>query len=471
MTPEIKYQKLSELTASLQRFISGSFNDSYWLVAELAKVNFYPQSGHCYPDLVEKENGKVKAQMRAIIWADTYRRISLKFRQITNEELKEGLTILFKAQLSFHPIYGLSLNISDIEPSFTLGEMAREKQKTIQKLTQEGILNRNKMLQFPDLPKRIAIISVKTSKGYQDFMSILDNNEWKYKFYHVLFPALLQGDKAVESLSKQLEDIESCKDHFDLLVILRGGGGEVGLSCYDHYKLAKKIALFPLPVLTGIGHSANETVTEMVASKNAITPTAAAYFLIQKFHNISVRLQEIEELLLHDIPSGMMDESKRLRTMADLLLTQTMKILQDEKIGLLALSHKYQSGAMKYLRNEFDRNAANLSAIKYKIPEIVRFHSAKLDFLFKETASTTKRNFLRFEQQLTNLTEKIKLLDPMNVLKRGYSISYYEGKVLKDISGLKKGDILETALYNGKIESKIEKIENDGKEDDLYRRH
>jgi len=274
---------LLDIGKSLQRMISKHYHKPYWIKTEIAKLNAYTKSGHCYPDLVEKQNGQVLAQMRAIIWSDTFKTISKQFEDVTRKPLSEGMKVMILAKVTYHPNYGFSLNIVDIDASFTLGEMAKEKLESLKRLKTEGLFNLNRTLTFPKVPKRIAIISVETSKGYQDFLNIISHNKYGFKFELELFPALLQGDKAITSISEALENIKKRTSEFDAVTIIRGGGGDVGLSCYDSFILASKVARFPLPVISGIGHSTNETLVEMVTYTNKITPTDVAYFFIDRF--------------------------------------------------------------------------------------------------------------------------------------------------------------------------------------------
>ncbi|MBK5214537.1 MAG: exodeoxyribonuclease VII large subunit [Flavobacteriaceae bacterium] len=285
---------LFEVSRSIENAIAKRYKNSYWIKAEMNKLNLYQHSGHCYPDLVEKRDGKVIAQLRANLWRTDYEHINKRFLEILKEPLKDGIKILFLARIHFHSVHGLSLQIMDIDPSFTLGDLEQEKQETIKKLQSEGVFKQNKTRKLALVPQRIAVISVETSKGYEDFLSVLTKNSWNYSFFTFLFPSILQGDKAVTEITKQLERIKKVQLHFDAVAIIRGGGGDIGLSSFNHYALTKAIAEFPLPVLTGIGHTANETVTEMVSYYNAITPTKLAEFLIQKFHNFSVPVKEAE---------------------------------------------------------------------------------------------------------------------------------------------------------------------------------
>ena len=400
---------LLEVTRSIEKTISARYKSTFWVKAEMIKLNHYSYSGHAYPDLVEKKNGKVVAQIRSTLWSSRFEEINRRFLNITKEPLKDGINIMFRAQIKFSPLYGLSINIIDIDPSVTLGDMEREKQATISKLKEEAIFDNNKKHLLPLLPQRLAIISVETSKGYADFINVIDTNSWGYRFFHMLFPSLIQGDQAVASIMKQLNSIKRVKHHFDLVAIIRGGGGDVGLSCYNNFELSKEIALFPIPVFTGIGHSTNETVVEMVSHTNNITPTKLAEFLIQKFHNFNVPVQEAQRIIsefaiqtLKDTGKGLSDTSKYFQSVTQGLLFQNKEKLQNEI-----------------------RNLSN------GIPR-------------------------QLEKSRNNLEDKewqVQMLDPVNVLERGYSITYLNGKALHQSTDVNQGDMIETRLFNGKLES------------------
>ena len=240
-----KYFSLLELAQSIESVIKKTYTKSYWVKAEIAKLNFYSKSGHCYPDLVEKEDGVVLAQIRATIWAGQFNDINAKFKKVTKQPLSDGMTVLIRTSVGFSPVYGMSLQIIDIEPTFTLGELAKEKQESIDRLIKEGISTVINNFKPSLLIQRLAIISVETSKGYQDMLKVIDNNDWGYKYFHMLFPALLQGEGAVRSIIEQLNRIRKVINHFDSVLIIRGGGGDIGLSSFDNYKLAKEVACFP----------------------------------------------------------------------------------------------------------------------------------------------------------------------------------------------------------------------------------
>lgn len=424
---------LSQLTAGITGVIEAGFPAPLWIRAEIAKLNHYPGSGHCYPSLVEKEKGMVRAEMRGTIWANDFMRINAGFIRVTKEPLKEGIQILFRAMVKHHPVYGLSLQIMDIDPSYTLGEMAREKMETIMRLKTEGLFERNRQLELPLLPRRIAIISVKTSKGFSDFLNILENNPWGYAFTCVLFPALLQGDKAVESITGQLRVISRAAQHFDAVAVIRGGGGEVGLNCYDHYALAREVALFPLPVLTGIGHSTNETVVEMIAGYNKITPTDVAYFLIQQFHNFSARIKDSHEKIATFVREILEEEQGRWERLSKRTVLQTGNLLklQDSRLQSAGSKLRFRPGLL--IREK-----------QIELAHRTEWLSMRIDGLFGKE-----------RQSLASFDQKVQLLDPRKVLKRGFSITYFDGRPLTDAAGLEPGDEVSTRLYNGVIKSEV----------------
>jgi len=420
MDAERKIFTLSDLARSLRSVIERHYSGHYWVKAEIAKLNHYPRSGHCYPDLVEKTGDQVVAQMRATVWAGDYRIINQKFIEVTGEPLSEGMAILFQTSVTYHPVYGLSLQIHQIEPSFTLGQMAYEKQKTIERLKAEGIFDRNKTLEMPLLPRRLAVVSVETSKGYHDFLKILAGYSERFTVWHKLFPALLQGDKAVESLTAQLRLIRKKAHLFDMAAIIRGGGGDVGLNCYDHYTLSREIANFPIPVITGIGHATNETIAEMVAWQNKVTPTDVAYFVVSRFSEFENRTQVAQGILSARSMQILNTENQRLMRSAGYLRSFSTKILQKESLHAGVLANRLKSNTLWFLEKQ--------------------------------------------NREIVHLQAKVNLLKPEEILKRGFSITMLNGKSLKSQSEVKPGDLIKTQLFEGTIESivKPNHSENEG---------
>ena len=403
---------LSKLTEAIENVISRYCNKVVWVKAEIVKLNYYKHSGHCYPDLVEKKEGKIIAEIRGNIWKPQFDQINSKFRSVLNEDLRDDMTVVIQATVTYSSVYGLALNILDIDPEYTLGELAKQKAETIKRLKEEEIFDANKLTTLPRLPKTIAIVSVSSSKGYQDFLNVIENNPWGYEYHHLLFPAILQGERAVGTIIAQLEKIKLHAEIFDAVAIIRGGGGEIGLRCYDSYILAKAIAEFPIPVLTGIGHSTNETVSELVSFKSFITPTKIAEFLIQEFHNFSYPLQENIQKLNSRTSLLFERQNRQIIETSRLFGSLTQRVLDRSNNRLNQLQNALMTGSSSLLQHE--------------------------------------------RTELKHKTNNIELLSPQNILKRGFSVTRRNGKVISSADEVQPGEYIETQLYNGRISSRIE---------------
>ena len=450
-----KVFSLIEVTTSIRKTIEERYTSVFWVKAEMNKLNHYSHSGHCYPELVEKTNGKVIAQMKANIWKSDFDRINHNFLRVLKEPLKDGIKVLFSASISFDSSHGLSLRILDIDPSFSLGELEREKQDTLERLRREGIFNSNKALKLPILPQRIAIISVETSKGYSDFINVIENNQWGYKFFRFLFPSLLQGDKSIVSICNQLKRIKKIIKHFDVVAIIRGGGGDVGLSSYNNYELAKEIALFPIPVLTGIGHSTNETVAEMVSYKNAITPTELADFLIQKFHDFSVPIKKGEEIIVDRAKRILSDEKLRFQNFMKYFRSVTNSKLLRSKVEIKSQSETILRQSRFLIKGKSQLLNGMKQEVLKAIATLLSTNKMHLADLIEEIKSFPVQT-LEIENGKVDAIEKnVRMLDPLNVLKRGFSITLYEGKALKSYTQVKPTDKITTLLADGRLESEI----------------
>ncbi|MCX6277196.1 MAG: exodeoxyribonuclease VII large subunit [Bacteroidetes bacterium] len=450
---------LSEVTLSIQRTLSERYNSVFWVKAEMNKVNRYPHSGHCYPDLVEKVNGKIIAEMRANIWKDDFDAINARFLEVLHEPLKDGINILFCAKITFHSVYGLSLRITDIDPVFSLGELEREKQETINRLKKEGILHANKSRILAPLPKRIAIISVQTSKGYADFTKVIGENPWGYQIFQMLFPALLQGENAVESILRQFAIIEKVSRHFDAVAIIRGGGGDIGLTCYNNYLLARRIALFPLPVITGIGHSTNETVAEMVAYKNAITPTELSDFLIQKFHNFSAPVNRALQIITENAILLIREEKLKTINLVRFFKTITGSQLGKNRHKLHQLTTSLFRQSSHFLQLTRERQIYQNLRILVKGSELfITGQSDLLELLRKKLPDNLSSFISREAQKVSQWEKMIEIMNPVHVLKRGYTITLVNNKVVKSAEVLKKGDQLKTILCDGEVVSIAQSI-------------
>jgi len=450
---------LLEVAHSIQRTLNERYRSSFWVKAEMNKLNHYSHSGHCYPELLEKKEEKVVAQVRATLWKDDYLRINENFLKTLKEPLKNGINILFQARILFDPVHGLSLRILDIDPSWSLGELEREKQKSMERLKEEQLFFLNKSLPLPLLPQRIAIISVETSKGFADFQKVIDQNPWKYKFFYLLFPSLLQGDKVAEAIVHQLQRIEKVKHHFDVVAIIRGGGGDIGLSGYNRYDLAKSIACFPLPVITGIGHVTNETVAEMVAFKNCITPTELADFLIQQFHNFSIPVNESRKTLIHSVNQQLADTKKEAGRTISLFLKHTTNLISTTRRELLSHARRVKTHSGFYIRNA--RNQVKLVSRSLRknttllLGASATATSGLKPILKKETAVF----FQQLGHEIDIRAKQVSMLDPKNVLARGFSITLFQDKAIRSPHVVRPGDPIKTITFDGIIESTVTTIQ------------
>ncbi|MDR0667143.1 MAG: exodeoxyribonuclease VII large subunit [Prevotellaceae bacterium] len=308
---------LSELQQRIKQTLERALTGSYWITAEINELKTNA-AGHCYIELIEKNTGSnaFTAKANAIIWAYSFRLLKPYFETSTGCALKAGIRVLVKAAVQYHPLYGLSLAISDIDPAYTVGEQAMLRRKTIARLQDDGVFDMNRETPFPLLPQRIAVISSEQAAGYRDFMNHLHNNEYAYAFRTQLFPSSVQGATAAQSIIANLSRINERREAFDVVALIRGGGSAADLACFDEYELASHVAQFPLPVLTGIGHEKDESVVDMVAHTALKTPTAVADFLIDCLSEQENRLLTLEHELKNALRQRLQMEQNRLETMA-----------------------------------------------------------------------------------------------------------------------------------------------------------
>ncbi len=447
---------LSDVAMSIHKVIERTYTRPYYIKAEILKLNYYPYSGHCYPELVEREGNTIKTEMRAVIWSANFKDINRRFIQITGEPLKENIRILCLATVQFSPKHGLALHIEDVEPTYTLGEMVRNRQEVIDRLKKEQIFELNRRLPMPLVPKRVAVISVETSKGYSDFIQTLQHNEPGYKFQTELFPSILQGDKAITGITGQLDRIAQRQDEFDVVVIVRGGGGDVGMSCYDDYGLTQKVATFPLPVLTGIGHSTNLTVTDMVAHANFITPTDVAFSLIEDFRRFEEQINDCMARIAQQAQTRIAEVKQALVRTETALQYKLPKVIDNHRNNL---SETYKTLVFKSKETTMHQGFL-LKSLMQEIGNEMQLHLHRNQQQLERFQETLPKGALAILRKRTlecdNLSEKLHLLSPENVLKRGYSITLKDGKAVTKATDLQSGDRLVTKLYDGEIASTVD---------------
>ena len=425
---------LLELNQCIRQQLKDSMPDFYWIVAEINELHIN-SGGHCFIELIEKsaEGGQIIAKARANIWAYNFKMLSPYFKTMTGQTLAAGLKIMLQASVDFHELYGLSLTVTDINPAYTVGDLAMQRMAVIQQLKDEGVFDMNRELNIPQLPQRIAVISSETAAGYGDFVNQLHNNPKGYDFHHTLFHATVQGNEAENSIIEALERIFDRENEFDVVALLRGGGSQSDLNCFNGYCLSACIAQFPLPVITGIGHERDETVADMVACIALKTPTAVAEFLINKamavdnmLQELTYQLEELSEFSVRQAADKLQHLSQRL-----LNITNSHVHILDKEINSLQLRLK---------------NAANTMLLQKK--QMITLLHAQVGKLAIASISNHKN-------QIVYLENKLHLLDPVNLLRRGYSITRAEGKVVSSAKMLKKGQLIETIMHDGKIESAV----------------
>ncbi|MGE5447265.1 MAG: exodeoxyribonuclease VII large subunit [Bacteroidales bacterium] len=480
---------MSELQVSLselQRQVKGRLEDLFsvpvWVKAEISEMTVN-RSGHCYLDLVETQEGTdtVVARCRATIWSYTFRMLRPYFETTTGQAFTEGLKVLLQAKVEYHEVYGFSLNIRDIDPVYTLGDMARQRREILSRLQEAGVLEMNKELELPLVPQRIAIISSPTAAGLQDFVNQLHKNPYGFVFYTKLFPAVMQGMEAPHSITDSLEQIFLHEELFDAVVIIRGGGAQIDLACFDNYELAFNVAQFPLPVITGIGHDKDDTVIDMVAHTKMKTPTAVAEFLITGALQFSQQLGEIEKQFIDLITNQLEDHRNQLNDAADQLsiLVNQLIVKQTNRLNIDRI--QLTNSVDAFMKSQFSELKKITVETKNNVGRFVTYQNHSLDqskthlgYIFrkqvlkKQNLITQYHHLIRIraldtlraeKKSLGSIQDKLRLVDPLNILKRGYSLTLVNGKVLKSVKNVRQGDLLETQLRDGKVISIVDKKE------------
>lgn len=403
---------LLELNTLVRNRVQAAMPDRYWVRAEVSEAR-ENRSGHCYLELVEKDeaSGEMQAKARAVIWATVYRMLRAHFAAETGMAITPGIKLLIEVSVDMHELYGYTLTVHDIDPSYTLGDMARQRAEIIRRLTQEGIIDMNRELSWPLLPQRIAVISSPTAAGYGDFIDQLHRNPYGYRFYTALYTAAMQGARAESSVIGALERIYAHESDFDGVVIIRGGGATSELSCFDSYPLAQNVAQFPLPVIVGIGHDRDETVLDRVANVRVKTPTAAAEWLIARVAEADRRRLDLQASLAGEIDNRLRQERQRLAAAG-----QRLPLLIERRITL---------------------------------------ERSRLDHLAPTLRQAVTRSMERQQQRLALLIRSVELSSPERILKHGFSLTLKEGKAVRSADELRSGDRITTFYGEGCSESQI----------------
>ena len=405
---------LHELNGLVKRSIRSCLPDTYWIQAELSDVRTN-YSGHCYLEFVQKDasGNNLIAKARGTIWSNIFKMLKPYFEQETGQAFTSGIKVLVEVSVEFHELYGYSLTVLDIDPTYTVGDMERKRREILRQLEEEGVIDLNKELEMPILPQRVAVISSATAAGYGDFCNQLANNPRGYGFRTELFSAIMQGERVEESIIAALDAIYERMEEFDVVVIIRGGGATSDLSGFDTYELAANCAQFPLPIITGIGHERDDTVLDKVAHTRVKTPTAAAEYLIARMDKCADALDEMSVRLTESVRRLLLWEHQRMERLKQRIPSAVYKRLGDAKYRLLSAQRDLQMASRQFL-------------------------------------SVKKHRLELLQQRLNDAL-------PEKQLARGYSITLKDGKALKDASALKEGDMVITLLHHGKVESVVKK--------------
>ena len=403
---------LLELNGRVRSTLQFEMPDAYWVQAEISSISPSGQ-GHCYLELVQKDatGRNFLAKAKANIWRGTWLKLKPYFEAQTGETLKVGMKVLLQVTVTFHEVYGYSLVVQDIDPTYTMGDMARRRKEILEQLEKDGVIGLNRELEIPALPQRIAVISSATAAGWGDFRNQLDGNIYGFRFYVKLFPAAMQGDDVERSVISALNAVAMRREDFDVVIIIRGGGAVSELSCFDSYNLAFNIANFPLPVITGIGHERDDTVADVVAHTKVKTPTAAAEFIINRVFDTASELENLTRRMSDAITDKMNAEKVRIERMSQKLpsLFAVLKTRQEQVLETLWIR------SVNGVRNMLTAQAH------------------KLEIVDKSLAAA----------------------DPQVILRRGYSLTRLNGRAVRCASDLKKGDRLNTVFADGSVESEI----------------
>ena len=410
-TPSAKALTLYELNTLVREAIASAMDRDYWVEAELSEVREI--RGHCFMELVQKDlfSPTPVARASAKCWKTTWTRIRPRFEAITGQPLRPGMKVMLLVHPDFHEAYGFSWIVSDVDPTYTLGDMARKRMEIINQLKAEGVFNLQKELPLPLFSQHIAVISSENAAGYGDFCSQLSNNDYGFSFMPVLFAAVMQGDGVEQSIVAALNAINAEADRFDVVVIIRGGGATADMSGFDTLLLAENVANFPLPVITGIGHERDECVLDMVSHTRVKTPTAAAALLVDNLAQVWAHVTDCQRTITQLVGQRMASEPSRLDRLSTRLTTLIHDRLTHEQFRLSSLATSLKPAA--------------------------------------EYVLTTHRN------HLGRLALRAKLLDPKLLLRRGYSITTIGGKAVRDASLLKSGDEIVTQLEKGSVHSVV----------------
>lgn len=430
---DIKAYSLLELNTLVRRTVELGLPGQLWVEAELAEAR--ESRGHCYMELIQKDDSTNTpvARASAKCWRQTWMILRAHFERTTGQMFHAGMKVRLRVYAQFHEAYGFSWIVTDIDPYFTVGDMARRRQEIVRQLKAEGVFDLNRELDFPMFAQRIAVISSETAAGYGDFCNQLADNDYGFSFTTRLFPAVMQGEQVEQSVIAALDRINRCSDEFDCVVIIRGGGATSDMSGFDTLPLAENVANFPLPVITGIGHDRDESIIDMVAHTRVKTPTAAAALLISRLKATADLIDSCRERVLRAVSRRMETERMRLGRLSERIPTLFSVVRTRHESRLEIMQRRLTAAITRRLTAEHHR----------------------VETLTQSLAPLTERRMTAERHRLDMLAQRAKALDPTLLLRRGYSITLHQGRAVRDAGELKPGDEIVTRLATGSITATV----------------
>lgn len=443
---------LFELNSMVRAMLQHTMGDCYWVAAEVSEMRV-ASNGHCYLEFVQKDiaSGSLVAKARANIWRADYLRISTAFEQATGQRLTAGIKVMAFVNIKFHELYGFSLNVIDIDPTYTLGDLAQRRQQIIKQLEEDGVLELNKELPLPRVIRRVAVISSPTAAGYGDFCNQLEQSD--YEFCVKLFAATMQGDHVEQSVIAALDNIAHHTDQWDVVVIIRGGGATTDLNGFDSYLLAANVAQFPLPILTGIGHERDDTIVDLVAHTRLKTPTAVAAFLIERRGNEAFALQALQERLFKAVQARLQFESIRLDELTQRSTYGVKQQVDKQRQQFNNLAHRFELASSRYVNKQHEMVLRLASRIEVMAQMHMQRQQTLLQHYPQRLQQAIDRWFMQAHHRHEMLERSIHMAGPDRILAMGFSITTVNGKAVRNAEELKTGDELVTRFNKGTIHS------------------
>lgn len=445
---------LFELNAMVHAVVEQNLCRAYWITAELSEMRT-ASNGHCYLEFVQKDphSGALLAKARGMIWRTNYRLLSDSFFRATGRRLGVGINVMVEVNITFHELYGYSLNVINIDPTYTLGDLAQRRKEILQMLEDDGVIDLNKELPLPKVIQRVAVISSATAAGYGDFCKQLQQSGLPFEVK--LFPAVMQGDRVEPSVIAALDDIAVEEGRWDVVVIIRGGGAATDLNGFDSYLLASNVAQFPLPVLTGIGHERDDTILDVVAHTRFKTPTAVAAFLIESRENESRHLQELRARMARQVQLRMQQERHALDTLSHRISLAVTQNLSQRQMAFRSLAHRFDSASSHYMAVQQRWQLRLAARIELLVQQRLHQEEERLRPFPHRLESALKACLTAEHHRLDILSRSIRLAGPERILAMGFSITMKDGKVVSSPQALKPGDRIVTRFAQGDVHSQV----------------